>query len=137
MGWLIDTSVWIAVERGTLGAADIQAVTRQEPVYLSPLNIAELQFGLEMLQPGAVKQRAAAAIRRLRRKPQLRITVETAEVFGSLAAQLRKAGRAADFRINDLWLAAQAIQRDCRLLTSNPKDFKDIPGLKVVTMPLP
>lgn len=137
MGWLIDTSVWIAVERGTLGAADIHTVTRQEPVYLSPVNIAEMQFGLEMLRAGPLKQKAAAAIRRLRRKPQLRITVETAEVFGSLAARLKKVGRATDFRINDLWLAAQAIQRDCRLLTSNPKDFADIPGLKVVAMPLP
>ena len=137
MGWLIDTSVWIAVERGTLGAADIHAVTRQEPVYLSPVNIAEMQFGLEMLRAGPLKQKAAAAIRRLRRKPQLRITVETAVVFGSLAARLKKVGRAPDFRINDLWLAAQAIQHDCRLLTSNPKDFADIPGLKVVAMPLP
>ena len=96
-----------------------------------------MQFGLEMLRAGPLKQRAAAAIRRLRRKPQLRITVETAEVFGALAAHVKKAGRAAGFRINDLWLAAQAIQRDCRLLTCNPKDFADIPGLKVVAMPLP
>jgi predicted nucleic acid-binding protein len=137
VGWLIDTSIWIAVERGALGAADIHAVTRQEPVYLSPVNVAEMQFGLEMLRTGPLKQKAAAAIRRLRRKPQLRITVETAEVFGSLAAGLKKAGRAADFRINDLWLAAQAIQRGCWLLTSNAKDFEDIPGLKVVAMPLP
>ncbi len=49
MGWLIDTSLWIAVERGALGAADISAITRQEPVYLSPVNIAEIQFGLELL----------------------------------------------------------------------------------------
>ncbi len=137
MGWLIDTSIWIAVERGALGAADIHAVTRQEPVYLSPVNIAEMQFGLEMLRAGPLKQKAAAAMRRLRRKPQLRITVETAEVFGALAAHVKKAGRAADFRVNDLWLAAQAIQRECRLLTSNPKDFEDLPDLKMVAMPLP
>lgn len=59
------------MERGALGAADIHAVTRQQPVYLSPVNIAEMQFGLEMLRAGALKQKAAAAIRRLRRKPQL------------------------------------------------------------------
>ena len=47
MGWLIDTSIWIAVERGALGAADIHAVTRQQPVYLSPVNIAEMQFGID------------------------------------------------------------------------------------------
>jgi predicted nucleic acid-binding protein len=112
----------------------VHAITRQEPVYLSPVNVAEICFGLEMLRAGPLKQRAAAAVRRLRRKPQLRITSETAEVFGSLAARLRKAGRDPHVRVNDLWLAAQAIQRDFGLLTSNPRDFEDIPGLKLVSL---
>ena len=137
MGWLIDTSLWIAVERGALGAADIHAVTRQEPVYLSPVNIAEIRFGLELLRPGVQKQRAATMLRRLRRKPQLRITVETAETFGLLAAKIKKAGRDPDVRVNDLWLAAQAIQREFRLLTSNAKDFADIPGLQMVVLKVP
>jgi predicted nucleic acid-binding protein len=97
VGWVIDTSLWIAVERGALSAADIHAITRQEPVYLSPVNVAEIQFGLD----------------------------------------LRKAGRDPHVRINDLWLAAQAIQRGFRLLTSNVKDFADIPGLKLVVLKLP
>jgi len=137
VGWLIDTSLWIAVERGMLGAADIAAVTRQEPVYLSPVNIAELQFGLELLPAGARRQKAAAALRRLRRKPQLRITLETGEVFGSIAAKLKIARRDPHVRINDLWLAAQAIQRNFKLLTLNPKDFQDLPGLKMVALPCP
>lgn len=137
MGWLIDTSIWIAVERGVLSAADIHAITRQEAVYLSPVNIAEIRFGLELLKTGTLKQRAATALRRLRRKPQLRITLDTAEVFGELAAKLTKAGRDPKVRINDLWLAAQAIQRDFHLLTSNPKDFADIPGLKMIALRIP
>lgn len=137
MGWLIDTNIWIAIERGKLAAADIHAITRQAPVYLSPINIAEIQFGMEMLKTGAMKQKASATLRRLRRKPQLRITVETGEVFGSLASKLKKAGRDADFRINDLWIAAQAIQRGFTLLTSNAKDFADIPGLKWVALRIP
>jgi len=136
VGWLIDTGIWIAIERGTLSAADIHAITRQAPVYLSPVNLAEMQFGLEMLKIGPVKQRAARALHRMRRKPQLRITVETGEIFGTLAAKLKKAGRDAEFRINDLWLAAQAIQRDYSLLTTNAKDFTDIPGLKLVALQL-
>ena len=137
MGWVIDTSLWIAVERGALSAADIHAITQQEPVYLSPVNVAEIQFGLDLLPSGSHKQRATAMLRRLRRKPQLRITVETGETFGSLAAKLRKAGRDPHVRVNDLWLAAQAIQRGFRLLTSNAKDFADIPGLKLVVLKLP
>ncbi len=86
---------------------------------------------------GVAKQKASAALRRLRRKPQLRITLEIAEVFGVLAARLKKAGREAGYRINDLWLAAQAIQRDFTLLTANPKDFRDIPRLKMVALRVP
>ena len=133
MGWLIDTNIWISVERGTLAAADVHAITRQEPVYLSPVNIAEIRFGLELLS-GLQKQRTTAMLRRLHRKPQLRITIQTAETFGMLAAKIKKAGRDPHVRVNDLWLAAQAIQRDLRLLTSNARDFADIPGLKVVVL---
>ena len=71
------------------------------------------------------------------RKPQLRITVETAKTFGLLAAKLRKVGRDPAVRVNDLWLAAQAMQRGFRLLTSNAKDFADIPGLQMVVLRLP
>jgi len=133
VGWLIDTNIWISVERGTLAAADVHAITRQEPVYLSPVNIAEIRFGLELLS-GLQKQRTTAMLRRLHRKPQLRITIQTAETFGMLAAKIKKAGRDPHVRVNDLWLAAQAIQRDLRLLTSNARDFADIPGLKVIVL---
>jgi len=133
VGWLIDTNIWIAVERGTLAAADVHAITRQEPVYLSPVNIAEIRFSLELLS-GLQKQRATAMLRRLHRKPQLRITIQTAETFGMLAAKIKKAGRDPHVRVNDLWLAAQAIQRDLRVLTSNGRDFADIPGLKTVVL---
>jgi predicted nucleic acid-binding protein len=137
VGWVIDTSLWIAVERGTLAAADIYAITQQEPIYLSPVNLAEISFGLELLKPGPLKQRALVMLRRLRRKPQLRITVETGETFGTLAAKLRRSGKDPHVRVNDLWLAAQAVQRDFRLLTSNRKDFADIPGLQMVVLNTP
>ena len=137
MGWLIDTSLWIAVERGTLSAADIHAITRQDPIYLSPINVAEIVMGLELLPSGPQKQRASSMLRRLRRKPQLRITVETAETFGRLSARIRRAGRDPLVRVNDLWLAAQAIERDYAVLTANAKDFRDIPGLKMTAVKLP
>jgi predicted nucleic acid-binding protein len=42
-----------------------------------------------------------------------------------------------DFRIQDLWLAAQAVQRDFTLLTANAKDFQDVPGLKLIVVKSP
>lgn len=133
MGILIDTNLWIAIERGKISAADIYAITRQEPVFVSPVNLAEIRFGIELMSDPKQKQRAMAMLRRLRRKPLLRITGETGEVFGELAAKLSQTGRRGpDFRVQDLWLAAQAVQREFTLLTANAKDFQDIPGLKWV-----
>ena len=132
MGFLIDTNLWVAVERGRLSAADIHAITGQQPIYLSPVNLAEIRFGIELMTNARQKQRAMAALRRMRRKPLLRITRETAEVFGVVAAKMTRLGRGASFRIQDLWLASQALQRDFTLLTANAKDFKDVPELKLV-----
>jgi predicted nucleic acid-binding protein len=129
VGFLIDTSIWIAVERGRLSAADIHAVTRQAPIYLSPVNLAEIRFGIDLMSDAKQKHKAMAMLRRMRRKPLLRIGAETAEVFGAIAARLAKSGRGHNFRIQDLWLASQAIERKFTLLTANAKDFKDVPGL--------
>jgi predicted nucleic acid-binding protein len=134
VGFLIDTGLWIDVERGRLSAADIHAVTRQAPIYLSPVNLAEIRFGIDSMTDAKQKQKAMAMLRRMRRKPLLRIGAETAEVFGVLAARLAASGRGHDFRIQDLWFAAQAIERKFTLLTGNPKDFEDIPGLKFVAV---
>jgi len=136
MGFLIDTSLWIAIERGTLSAADIHAITRQAPVFLSPVNLAEMRFGIELMTDAKQKQRAMATFRRMRRKPLLRITADTAEVFGILAGRLTRSGRGHAFRIQDLWLAAQAVQRKFTLLTANAKDFQDVPNLKVLVVDL-
>lgn len=137
MGFLIDTNLWVAVERGKLSAADIHAITRQAPVYLSPVNVAEIRYGVDVMKDVRQKQRAMSMLRRMRRKPLLRISSETGEVFGMIAAKLTQAGRGADFRIQDLWLASQAIQRDFTVLTANAKDFKDVPGLKFVVVKVP
>ena len=137
MGFLIDTSLWIAVERGKLSAADIHAITKQAPIYLSPVNVAEIRYGIDLMKDAKQKLRAMTMLRRMRRKPLLRITSEIGEVFGMIAAKLTQAGRGADFRIQDLWLASQAIQRDFTVLTANAKDFKDVPGLKFVVVKVP
>ncbi len=137
MGFLIDTNLWIAVERGRIAAADIHAITRQVPIFVSPVNLAELRFGLELMTNPHQKQRAMAMLRKMRRKPLLRINAETGEVFGLLAAQLTQSGRGSDFRIQDLWLASQAVQREFTLLTANSKDFQDIPNLKLISVSAP
>ena len=132
MGFLVDTCVWIDVEGGALAPADVTALTRSEPVFISPVTLAELRFGAEIAQDAAVRQRRLAALRRLERKPLLTMDGTTGGIFGSLAAQIKAAGRQHRYRVQDLWLASQALQHACGLLTRNAHDFEDIPGLSLV-----
>ena len=57
MGVILDTSIWVDVERGRLALADVAAVTGTEPVYLAPPVIAELQYGDSTFRPGYTASR--------------------------------------------------------------------------------
>jgi predicted nucleic acid-binding protein len=130
---LIDTGIWVDVERGALAPADVAAITDKEPIFLSSVTIAELKFGAEIASTPALKQKRLAAVARLMRSPVLRIDEHTAEIFGRLGGALRLAGSGAPkHRVQDIWMASQAIQYGMRLLTNNRKDFADIPGLELV-----
>ena len=56
-------------------------------------------------------------------------------VFGRLAAELDSRGTPATYRVQDLWLAALAIQHNLGILTQNERDFAGIPGLRVMVVP--
>lgn len=130
MGYLIDTGIWVDVERGAVAPADVAAITLREPVFLSTVTIAELKFGAETAPSPPLRQKRLAAIQRLLKKPILRIDADTGVIFGELAAALRRRGRgAAAHRTQDVWLASQAIQHGLRLLTRNEKNFRGVPGL--------
>ena len=131
MGYLIDTCIWIDVERGAIAPLDVASITKEEAVYLSPITIAELKFGMENAKTPDLRQKRAAALSRLKKKPILIIDETTGEIFGDLAANLRKKGGHAH-RVQDLWLASQAIQHGFHFLTLNKKDFEGIPGLSLV-----
>jgi predicted nucleic acid-binding protein len=132
VGFLVDTCVWIDVERGALAPADVAALTAGEPVFISPVTLAELRFCADIARDPGMRQRRLVALRRLARKPLLPVDGTTGDIFGSLAAQIRAAGRQHRYRVQDLWLASQALQHACRLLTRNSHDFEDIPGLDLV-----
>ncbi|MCF6335439.1 MAG: PIN domain-containing protein [Spirochaetales bacterium] len=132
MGYLIDTCIWIDVERGTISPADVASYTGDDSVYISPVTLAELGYGVEMAASEVIKQKRISSLDRLRKKPLLIIDDGTGLIFARLAAFLQIRGRGASFRIQDIWLASQAIQNNFSFLTKNKKDFFDIPGLKLV-----
>ena len=130
-GYLIDTCVWIDVEQGRIGPADVATITEDAPVFLSPITLAELKLGVEVCTDPAVKQQRQVTLRRMLRKPTVQIDGDTSQVFGDIAAALMQQGASHRHRTQDLWLAAQAIQHDLDLLTRNESDFRDIPGLRL------
>jgi predicted nucleic acid-binding protein len=132
MGFLIDTCIWIDVERGTISPADVARFTREEPVFISPIILAELSFGAEMAKEERIRQKRLAALNLLRKKPFINIDENAGDIFGRLAASLHKQGLDHKYRIQDLWLASQAIQNNLKFLTRNEKDFLDIPGLDLI-----
>ncbi len=134
MGFLIDTCIWIDVEQGVLAPADIASVTGDARVFLSPVTLAELKFGAEIAKNSDVRQKRLAALHRLQRKPLLMIDAATGITFGELVAALKIKGKGHRQRVQDLWLASQAVQHGFTLLTRNGKDFIDIPGLELVVL---
>lgn len=117
-----------------MAPADVQSYTGAEPVFITPITIAELTFGVEMAIDSEIKRQRIVALERLMEKPCLIVNMETGVVFGKIATQLRKQGRGADFRVQDLWIAALAIQNGFSVLTRNAKDFDDIPGLSLLVV---
>lgn len=131
-GYLVDTGIWVEVERGRLSAADLATIVGAAPVYVSPVSIAELAQAAEIPAEEHIRVRRRATVQRLIGKVVLPIDGLTAAVFGRLAASLVQRGRGSPtHRVQDLWLAAQAMQHGLRLITYNRKDFDDVPGLDV------
>ena len=58
----------------------------------------------------------------------LEVTLESAERFGLIAAQLRRRGT--PIPTNDVWIAAHTMEMGAELLTYD-KHFQHIPGLRL------
>ena len=117
-----------------LSLANIMRVCGEQPVFLSPISLGELHFGVESCSDPALRAKRYAHVRKLSNRPILPITVDTAATFGTLAAALRQSGRSPRPRYNDLWIAAQAVENSYSLLTLNTDDFAGLPGLHVMTL---
>ena len=134
MGVLIDTSVLIGQERGSLDLDRIGAERFGErgdlPFFISVITVSERLHGTH---------RANGRVQRARRRafvegvigafPLLPIDLMTARAHAELGAEL--AGRGASIGTHDLWIGATAIARGLELVTLNARTFERVPGLVV------
>jgi predicted nucleic acid-binding protein len=134
MGVIFDTCIWIECMASRLGAADVARACREQPVFLSPVSLGELYFGVEACSDPVLRARRHTQVRKLGSRPVLPVTADTAAAFGALAAALRQAGRSPRPRYNDLWIAAQAVENAYALLTLNSGGFAGLPGLQLISL---
>jgi predicted nucleic acid-binding protein len=131
MGMIFDTSIWIGLSDEQITEEAASEAAGEEQVFISVISLGELSFGVESASDLAMRMHRRRALSTFEEMPVLDVTAQTANAFGMLAAFLKQTGRSPRTRVNDLWIAAQAIESDFALLTTNIKDFEGLPGLRV------
>ena len=122
---ILDTN---AYTRLLTGEEDVlEVIGTAETVYMSIFVLGELYAGFA----GGTKERGNKdTLNRFLRKPSVKIlnaTSETAEVFGMVKQDLKKAGT--PLPINDVWIAAHALETGSTLVTYDGH-FKKIAGIR-------
>ncbi len=130
MGILIDSSVFIAAERGRLSLTKHLTEQKDEPVALSALTASELLHGVHRAStPDHRIQRERFVEAILTRFPVVEFGLETARVHARLWAELLARGEPVG--AHDLLIGATAITIDFQVATVNARDFQRIPGLRI------
>jgi tRNA(fMet)-specific endonuclease VapC len=123
---LLDTSAYIGFLAGDKNVRDELALA--ETTYMSIFVLGELFAGFK---GGSKEKENKAILTSFLEKPTillLNTTEETARVFGEVKYNLKKKGT--PIPINDVWIAAHAIENGAVLITYDTH-FLKIPGLRL------
>jgi tRNA(fMet)-specific endonuclease VapC len=121
---LLDTNAYSAMRRGNATVAEI--IRESDEVLLSVVVAGELIFGF---RNGSRYEENARSLTDFLSDPNvslLPITWATADLFGRISAELRRQGK--PIPTNDIWIAAQAMESDANLISSDPH-FANVEGL--------
>lgn len=131
MGVVVDSSVFIAAERGKL---DLERVLRDhgdEPIVIAAITASELLHGIHRAIETSQRQRREAFVERLLAElPLVPFDLVVARVHARLAAEL--AVRGSPVGAHDLQIAATAITMGYGVATRDERSFPRIPGLNVL-----
>ena len=127
MRTLVDTCVLSELRRPAGNPRVIASFTAlaDDEVFFSVLTIGELRKGIDRLRAGGKRRGLEEWLRQLvsvARDRILPVDLETAALWGELAAKLSKAGR--PLPAVDSLIAATAIQHGLHLMTRNVADFE-------------
>lgn len=130
MARLIDTSVFVAAERGGLPLGVMVADAPDEPFALASITVAELLVGAEKADSADRRRHRLAFVDAVGAAfPVLPLDVSVAEALARLWAGLDAVGG----RIGpyDMVVAATALVHGYDVLTFNVREFARVPGLVV------
>ncbi len=129
MAVLIDTSILIAYERGTLDVTSHVGGKEDETFFLSVISASELLHGVHRAQQPGVRARRLAFVESiLARFPLLEIDLSVARAHAELWSNLSREGKM--IGVHDSWMAATCIAYSLTLITANTREFERVPGLQ-------
>lgn len=123
---LLDTSAYSAYRRGDERV--LQALARAERVHVSVFVVGELLVGFKAGERERQNRRELDEFLARPTVRKLHTTDETADIFATLKAQLRRKGK--PLPINDVWIASHALESGSTLVTFDDH-FDAIDGLRV------
>ncbi len=127
--YLADTNIlgyFVRNSSETLQKRMLSALKKQE-LAISAITRAETRFGLTLLQADDKRRRTVDLL--LNELTVFPWTLEAADRYGELAAQLQQSGQA--IGVMDTQIAAHALVLGLPLVTHNTKHFKRVPELKI------
>ncbi|MES1204488.1 MAG: PIN domain-containing protein [Pseudomonadota bacterium] len=130
MGSLIDSSIFIAGERGddSVKSALAGLAPNEGDVYISAVTVFELLHGVHRATPEKRAAREAYVENALQTFPVLAFDEPAARVFASIDAVLSAAGNR--LAVEDLMIAATALAGGHEVVTRDLRSFPRVPGLR-------
>lgn len=125
---VLDTNIVSYIMRGHTLAEAYRPLLTGNFLAVSFMTVAELYEGARRAAWGA--RRIGALEAALRMYVVLPFDIEVCRKW----ADVRVARRAQPISVDDAWIAATALTHDIPLVTHNPADFLDVPGLSVLTI---
>ena len=125
---IIDTNAYSHLLKGNKAVQKVLEQTNL--IYLSPIVIGELKTGFKLGSKTKFNQQLLDDFINQPTVQTLDIDSATSEVYSNIFVNLKKAGT--PIPLNDVWIAAQALQTKSSLLTYD-QHFSNIPSLKVIS----
>lgn len=133
MGLILDTSLIVAAERGTLRLEAFLNERAAEPVGIAAITASELLHGCHRAPDAGVRARRSAFVEAfLGLVPVLPFGLMEARRHAELWAELTRRG--APIGAHDMLIGATALARGDEVATLNVKDFRRIAGLRLASL---